>query len=74
MGNKLNMDLKIKYIVVDEKVFSKTKDDIERVFLCKDGFGCSPSTSGHAIFGTFVFDGEKCRIEGYQIKRLENKA
>ena len=70
MANSLDQELEGKYVVVDEKAYNKTKDDIERVFLCEAGFGCSAETLGRAIFGKFVFDGEECRVEGYHVKRL----
>ena len=70
MANSLDQELEGKYVILDKKVYSKTKDDIERIFLCKNGFGCSATTHGKAIFGEFVFDGECCRIGGFEVKRL----
>ena len=68
MGNSLNIDLTNKYVVLDKKTYQG--DILRRVFFCEDGFGTKPSTIGNAIFGYFVADGEKCRIEGYEIERL----
>jgi hypothetical protein len=68
MGNNLKINLEGKYVVLDSKIFKGTVP--KRVFLCKGGFGCSPSTIGKAVFGKFVSDGEKSRVEGYHISRL----
>ncbi len=32
-----------------------------QLFYCTDGFGCSPTASGRAVYGEFVKDGEKVR-------------
>ena len=71
MGNNLKIELEGKYILVSKKILKPEYHDNEkRVFFCEDGFGCSPNTVGNAIFGYYVFDNEKCRIEGYQVERL----
>ena len=71
MGNKLNIELASRYIILQSGGRQGYKgNDIERVFYCESGFGCSSATSGNAIYGKFVFDGEECRIEGYEIERL----
>ena len=33
-----------------------------QLFLAQSGFGCSPDASGRAVFGQFLFDGEKTRF------------
>ncbi len=68
MANKLNIDLKSKYVILSKKYFKGT--DLERLFLCESGFGCSPFTMGCAIFGTFVTLGIQERVEGNEIERL----
>ena len=69
MSNSLDMELEGKIVILDRQYY-KGENDIERAFLCKDGFGCSSCTRGSAIFGKFLIDGESCRIEGFQVKRL----
>ena len=44
--------------------------DVERIFFCESGFGCHPFTIGKAVFGYFVYDGEKCRISRWDVVRL----
>jgi hypothetical protein len=39
----------------------------ERVFLAQGGFGCSAETMSSAVIGEFVADGERCRVEGYDL-------
>ena len=68
MANILNLDLNNKIVVVDGKLYSGSV--IKRLFRCKSGFGCESFTSGRAIYGEFLVDGERCRISGYDIVRL----
>ena len=68
MANSLNQPLENKYVVLKPNLYRGS--DVERVFLCKSGFGCFPSTGGTAIFGEFIFDGERCRIHGFDVLRL----
>jgi len=42
-------------------------DEKERLFKCESGFGCHPQCMGTAVFGTFVSDGERARVERYEI-------
>ena len=55
---------------MDKKYYNRAETDLERMFYCSGGFGCSPDTSGRAIFGHFTIDAEEVRVEGYQVKRL----
>jgi hypothetical protein len=68
--NKLNIDLTGKVVVVSPKFYKG--DERARRFLCQGGFGCNPHTMGSAVSGVFLMDGEKCRIEGYQIEKLSD--
>lgn len=70
MGNALGEDITGRYVVINEERFDPKYRDIEhRVFLVSDGFGTSPAARGTAVFGSTPFDGEKFRIEGYDIER-----
>lgn len=69
MANSLDMELEGKIVILDNQYY-KGEKDIDRAFLCEDGFGCSSFTHGNAITGKFLIDGEHCRVEGYQVKRL----
>ncbi|HLD37022.1 MAG TPA: hypothetical protein VJA86_00325 [Candidatus Nanoarchaeia archaeon] len=68
MANNLNQELEGKFVVLKAEEYGK--DQLKRIFFCRGGFGTSPKTSGSAIFGYFVFDGEDCRVEGYEIERF----
>ncbi len=70
MGNKLKIDVTGKRIVVKDGLYNVGSSEADRTFLCENGFGCVPYTSGQAIFGRFVESGIKCRIEGYEIEKL----
>lgn len=61
-------DLTNKVVVLNRLYYTGTEN--ERHFLCLSGFGCSPYAIGNAIFGKFVFDGEECRIERYEVEKL----
>ena len=66
--NSLGTDVKDKHIILSGKYFKG--DDIHRVFLCRGGFGCSPETSGYAIFGLQESTGKEFRIEGNELGRF----
>ncbi len=68
MANALKQELAGKTVILSRKYYKGTEED--RAFVCEDGFGVSPNTGGTAIFGHFVKDGEKCRVEGYEIEKL----
>lgn len=76
MANSLNEDLHGRYVMLPVGWFKhdlryRVKENpAERVFIAGGGFGCSPTTMGNAVLGEFVVDGEKCRIEGYEIERF----
>jgi hypothetical protein len=69
MGNKLDIELEGKYVILDKKYF-KGETDVKRMFFCSGGFGCSLDAMGSAVFGHFTIDGEECRINRRYIKRL----
>jgi hypothetical protein len=71
MSNKLNIDLKDKYVVLSKEYMKPEYHEVKsRVFLCQAGNGCRSFTIGQGIFGKFVFDGEECRVEGFEVERL----
>ena len=65
----MDKDLVDQYVVLKDKYYKG--DEIDRVFLCKGGFGCHPFTSGSAVFGEFISYGPPdTRIERYEIERF----
>ena len=44
-----------------------------QLFRLRHGFGCDPTTSGNACFGTFCLDGEEARQERYQFIGIANE-
>lgn len=68
MANSLRMNLTGKTVILKASRYRGNEE--ERKFVCESGFGCSPVTSGGAIFGRFVSDGEEARIDGWDIEKL----
>lgn len=69
MGNSLRENIQNRYVILKKKHY-KGEKDIERMFYCEGGFGCSKNTMGTAVFGHFIIDGETCRVDGTSIKRF----
>lgn len=70
MGNNLNEDITGRFVLLAKGWFrdlDQAEDVRERVFLAQGGFGCKPWTMGNAVFGEFVVDGERVRVEGYDL-------
>jgi len=68
--NSLNRNIeKGEIVILSAKCYKG--DEESRKFKCESGFGMNSFTSGTAIFGAFVKDGEKCRVEGYEIEKEE---
>ena len=69
MANSLGRDIQLgERVVLSARAYKGTEK--ERIFICDiGGFGMFQSTNGTAIFGKFESDGEKCRINGYDIER-----
>jgi hypothetical protein len=59
------VDLTGKTVLLSAKCYRGT--EAERLFKCEGGFGCSPITMGRAVFGAWVSDGSKDRVERYEI-------
>lgn len=71
MANSLNIPLKGKIVLIKVGIMrDENKDEIKRAFLIDGGFGASETTRGSAIFGTFLCDNERTRLDGYDIERL----
>jgi hypothetical protein len=68
MANALNEDLTGKVVIFKQEYMSVPVT--EHPFRVRGGFGASPFTSGHALMGTFLSDGERTRMEGYMVDRL----
>jgi hypothetical protein len=59
-----------KVVVVKESYFSPEYASKDRRFAVSGGFGCHPEALGTAVFGKFVLDGERTRVERYDIEGL----
>ena len=71
MGNSLNIELEGKHVVLDTKYLTESHHPLlKRIVLCTGGFGCSPATSGNALFVDWIADGLHSRVEGYMVQRL----
>lgn len=77
MANNLGVDITGRFVVLREAWFKSAvmaADVRERVFRAEGGFGCSAFTMGTAVSGEFLVDGERTRIEGYDIERFATPA
>ena len=70
MSNALQQELKGKTVIFRQEDMAPGVVAEDHPFHCEDGFGCSPHTSGRAIIGYFVEDGEKGRIDGWMVDRI----
>ena len=66
--NHLGKDLKRVTVILKEKYYNGSES--VRTFLCESGAGCAPDSTSSEIIGTFA-DGEKGRIESYEIEKLK---
>lgn len=75
MANSLNREIeKGEIVVLKKEIFKPEYQDLEnRLFEAQAGFGMSSVTSGTALFGKFISDGEECRFEGYDIDPKETE-
>lgn len=69
MANSLDKNLPPGTIVIIQKKGFIPLTDYR--FQVKDGFGCNSFTRGTALPGTWLVDGEECRLEGWQIDEKE---
>jgi hypothetical protein len=66
--NQLGIDLRKVTVILKEQYYNGSES--VRTFMCETGSGCSPDSNGNEIIGTFA-DGEKGRIESYEIERTK---
>lgn len=66
--NNVGIDITGKFVLVRPGWFRDETDVAERVVFATGGFGCSPDANGRAVFVEFVGDGERCRVEGYDLE------
>lgn len=60
--DKTGVDLEGKVLVISPtRLNDKYKTPEDQLFIATDGFGCSPSASGRAVYGYFLKDNEECR-------------
>jgi hypothetical protein len=52
-------------VILKEKYYNGSES--VRTFKCEARSSCTPDSTGNEIMGTFA-DGEKCRIESYEIE------
>ncbi len=66
--NHLGKDLRNVTVILKEKYYNGSES--VRTFKCVSGSGCTPVSSGYEISGTFA-DGEKGRVESYEIEKIK---
>ncbi len=71
MANTLNKELAGHVVIIEAEYLKPELDRPElRAFRVRDGFGANSYTSGNALMGTFLYDGDECRLEGYMVERF----
>lgn len=68
MSNTLKIDLTGKVVIFKQSRMSVVAT--EHPFIVEGGFGASPTTIGSALLGTFLSDGERATMGGYDVERL----
>lgn len=68
MGNALRIDLTDQVVIFKQKYLSVPA--LDHPFRVDGGFGAQPDTIGRAMFGEFLSDGERARMEGFMVERL----
>lgn len=71
MANHLGEDLTARVVIIGAKhLVSNLNSPERRAFRVSGGFGAKSHTSGSALMGQFLFDGERCRMEGWMVERF----
>lgn len=68
MGNALNQNLAGKVVIFKQEALNIPVE--EHPFLVTGGFGARHFTAGTALYGAFISDGERGRMEGFEVDRL----
>lgn len=68
MGNTLNENLTDQVVIFKQEALRVPAT--EHPFRVTGGFGALPFTRGSALLGTFLSDGEKTRMDGWDVERL----
>lgn len=61
-------------IIKPEKLTDEYRKPEYQLFRASSGFGCSPTASGNAVFGSFCIDGEKTRFERFEFIGVANES
>jgi len=67
--NSLQADLTNRVVIIKQDVFPGRSEE-RRVFAVSGGFGCKPELTGCAVMGSFICNGESCRLDGYDMERF----
>lgn len=71
MANSLNENLTNRVVIIDAaQMKPEYNTSALRAFRVSGGFGALSFTSGSAIIGEFLSDGERARMEGWQVERF----
>lgn len=66
--NGARQDIEGKYVRLRPEAHKpEYRDPKFLVFKAEGGFGCSPETRGTAVIGYYVCDGERARVEGWDV-------
>jgi len=57
------VNLEGKTVVIRKSALGTAWQEGDRRFKADGGFGCNPAATGRAVFGVFVCDGERARID-----------
>lgn len=68
MGNTLKIELEGKVVIFKQAALTVPAN--AHPFLVTGGFGASSFTRGSALLGVFLSDGERTRMDGYDVERL----
>ena len=63
-------DLEDKTVLLKQEYFHESYKNTDNLFRCTAGFGCSSRARGRAIFGYFLSDGEKAKIDRYNVESI----
>lgn len=71
MANSIGEDITGKVVEIKTGILRPEYDTPQgRLVRAESGFGCVPYTSGTAVFCTYLADGEKSRLRGYDFARV----